>query len=427
MKNLIKTLALSTAIALVASTSAFAQSLVIKSQKIVTNTNAGQIQGGVLVIEDGKIISIDQNRDITGDKVIEGKTLWVTPGIFAPYTTLGLVEVSAERNSNNINAADKEATVRIRAADSFNPKSASIAETRIGGVTHAAVVPDARSNIFGGQGMIVSTSGTFDSTLNTSAFIYIDYSGGSNLTGGSKGAAMAFLRDALDDAALLNTRFKSPGDGDALKRADAKALRLVFGGRRPLLISADQAIDMLNIIELKKSYPRLNIIIAGAAEGWMVAEQLAAANIGVMVDPLENLPYNFDRIGSRLDNVKLLMDAGVKTAIISRSSMGGTSHNLRLAPQHAGNAVAVGLSWEQAFKAITLTPATMMGYPGLGQLQAGQTANLVIWNGDPLEITSAVVAVIIDGKTQSMESRQTILRDRYNPMNKDDKMYGYRP
>ena len=159
----------------------------------------------------------------------------------------------------------------------------------------------------------------------------------------------------------------------------------------------------------------------------MVADKMAAANIGVMVDPLENLPYNFDRLGSRLDNVKLLMDAGVTTAIISKSSTGGTSHNLRLAPQHAGNAVAAGLSWEQAFKAITLTPSTMLGYPALGQLQAGQNANLVIWNGDPLEITSAVVAVIIDGKSYPMESRQTKLRDRYNPTNTGDKPYGYRP
>jgi len=427
MKNLLKTLALSTVITLIASTTAMAQSLVIKSQKIITNTGAGQIENGVLVIEDGKITSIDQNRDATGDKIIEGETLWVTPGLFAPFSTLGLVEVGAESRSNNINAADKEATVRIRAADSFNPKSSSIAVSRIGGVTHAAVVPDARSDIFGGQGMIVSTTGEFDSAVNTSAFIFIDYSGGSNITGGSKGAAMAFLRDALADAANYNTRFASPTDGDALHRADARALRMVLSGNRPLLISADQAVDILNIIDLKKSYPRIDIIIVGAAEGWMVAEQLAKANVGVMVDPLENLPYSFDRLGSRLDNVKLLMDAGVNTAIISRSATGGVAHNLRLAPQHAGNAVAVGLSWEQAFKAITLTPATMFGYPNLGQLQVGQNANLVIWNGDPLEVTSAVVAVIIDGKTQSMESRQTILRDRYNPTNTGDKMYGYRP
>ncbi len=427
MKNLFKTLVISTAIALVFAPTALAQSLVIKSQKIVTNTNAGQIQGGVLVIKDGKIISIDQNRDASGDKIIAGKTLWVTPGIFAAYSTLGLVEVSGESTTNHIKSANKTATVRIRAADSFNPKTSPVAETRIAGITHAAVVPGSRSDIFGGQGMVVSTSGEFNSALNPSAFIYINYSGYSRKTGDTKGAAMAFLRDALDDAANYNSRFTSPTDGNALKRADAQALRPAIRGRMPLMISADQAIDLVNLISLKQSYPRLNIIIVGAAEGWMVADKLAKANIGVIIDPLENLPYSFDSLGSRLDNAKILHDAGVKTAFMTRSGVGGTAHNLRLTPQHAGNAVAAGLSWEQAFKAVTLTPATMMGYPGLGQLKPGQTANLVIWNGDPLEVTSAVVAVIIDGKTQSMESRQTKLRDRYNPMNAGDEMYGYKP
>lgn len=426
MKNIVKTIVFSSAVTLIASSAAFAQSLVIKTHRVVTNTQAGQIKDGVVVIEDGKIKAITKDRNTKGDKIVEGTYLWATPGIFAPYSTLGLVEVSADRGSNDINAADKEATVRIRAADSFNPKASSVAESRIGGVTFAAVVPGARHDIFGGQGMIVTTTGAFNATINPSAFVFIDYSGGSDKTGGSKGAAMAYLRDALADAAAANTRFKSPKDGDALERADAQALRSVLNGRKPLLIAADRAVDLLNIVGLKKTYPRLNIIIVGADEGWMVADKLAKANIGVMVDPLENLPNNFDSVGSRLDNVKILMDAGVKTAITSRSSTGGMSQNLRLLPQHAGNAVAVGLSWEQAFKAITLTPATMFGYPGLGKLQAGQPANLVIWNGDPLEVTSGVVGVIINGKSYPMESRQTKLRDRYNPTKKHDKMYGYR-
>ena len=427
MKYFVKAVSATTALSLLFSVGAWAQTLVIKSEKVITNSAKGLVEDGVVVIENGKIKSIDKNRDIEGDKVIEGKTLWVTPGIFAPYTALGLAEVSAEKNSNNINAAEKQATVRIRAVDSFNPKSASIAETRIGGVIFAAVVPGARSDIFGGQGMIANTSGHFNSTINPSAFVFVGYDGGSNQTGGTKGAAMAFLRDALADAANYKPRFKSPRDGDALRRADALALRPVLNGQKPLLISADQAVDIVNIIKLKKAYPKLRIVIVGAAEGWMVADKLATSGIGVLIDPMENLPYSFDALGSRLDNVKLLMDAGVKTAIMTRSAVGGTAHNLRLAPQHAGNAVAAGIRWDQAFKAITHTPATMFGYPDLGKLQSGQSANLVIWNGDPLEVTSAVVAVIINGEIQPMTSRQTELRDRYNPSKKTDKPYGYRP
>lgn len=407
---------------------AFAQSIPINAKYIVTNTPNGFGKDNVLYVNNGIVTAVpsDQhNSDATG--AISGPNLWVTPGIFAPYSTLGLVEVSGESATNNINSADKEATVSIRAADSFNPKSSTIAVTRVGGVTHAAIVPGSWRNLFGGQGMIVSTSGDFNSTLNASAFVFMNYNGRSDQTGSTKGAAMAFMRSSLDDAANYNSRFKSPNDGDALRRNDAQDLRPVLTGRKPLLVSADQAIDILNLIKLKAGYPRMNMIIVGAAEGWMVADKLSNAKIAVIVDPHENLPYSFDQIATRSDNVKRLHDAGVTTAIFSASSTGGTAHNLRLLTQHAGNAVNAGLSWDAAFKAITLTPATMFGYPTLGQIRVGDKANLVVWDGDPLEVTSAPVAIFIDGKPQSLESRQTKLRDKYNPNNTDDKMYGYRP
>jgi len=159
----------------------------------------------------------------------------------------------------------------------------------------------------------------------------------------------------------------------------------------------------------------------------MVSDELANANVAVVVDPLENLPSSFDQIATRLDNVKRLMDAGVTTAIMSQTATGGTAHNLRLITQHAGNAVAAGLTWEQAFEAITLTPAIMFGQPKLGQIRIGEKANLVVWDGDPLEATSAPVAIFIDGKLQSMESRQTKLRDRYNPAKDNKPAYGYQP
>ncbi|MCF6221462.1 MAG: amidohydrolase family protein [Robiginitomaculum sp.] len=406
---------------------AFAQSIPIGAKYIVTNTPNGFGKDNILYVKNGIVTAVPASQHNNEVKnAISGPNLWVTPGIFAPFSTLGLAEVSGESDTNNINSADKEATVSIRAADSFNPKSTTIAVTRVGGVTHAAVVPGSRRNLFGGQGAIVTTSGAFDSILNPSAFVYMNYNGRSEQTGSTKGAAMAFMRSALDDAANYNRRFKAPTDGDALRRKDAQALRPVLVGRKPLLVSADQAVDILNLIKLKTSYPRMNMIIIGAAEGWMVAEALASAKVAVVVDPHENLPYSFDQIATRSDNVKLLHDAGVTTAIFSAGSTGGTAHNLRLMTQHAGNAVNAGLSWDAAFKAITLTPATLFGYPNLGQIRPGDKANLVVWDGDPLEITSAPIAVFIDGQLQSLESRQTKLRDRYNPNNTGDKMYGYR-
>lgn len=428
MSQFIKTLLATALVSTVFCANSYAQSIVFKAKKAITNSTTGTIEQPVLLVKDGRIHQLSTaNTEYKADKIIVGDNLWITPGIFAPFSSLGLVEVSGESSTNNTRANQTDSTVNIRAADSFNPKSTSVPISRVGGVTYAAIAPQASVDIFGGIGMIASTAGDFNSVLNDSAFIYVSYTSGSKRAGGSKGAAMAYLRGALSDAKNYSARFKTPVDGDALRRADAKALRPALSGALPLLISADRAVDIHNIIKLKSSYPKLNIIIVGAAEGWMVAGALAKSGISVMVDPIEALPYSFDTLGSRGDNFKLLIDAGVNTAIISRSATGGGAHNLRLLPQHAGNAVANGATWADSFKAITSTPARMFGLPELGRIKVGDRANFVVWNGDPLEVTSAPIAVFIDGKLQSLTSRQTELANRYNPTRENKPPYGYRP
>jgi len=426
MKQLLKTALYTTATAALFNATTLAQTIVIKTNKTVTNEGSGIREQGTILVKDGTIIGLATNADYKGDTIIEGNDYWATPGIFAPMSNLGLVEVDAERSTNNKNADGSQSTASIRAADSFNPKSTSVPISRLGGVTYAAISSNSSTDIFGGVGMIASTSGEFSSNIDDAAFVFVAYADGSDRTGGSKGAAMAYLRASLDDALNYNTRFKSPKDGDALRRADAKALRAVFNGS-PLIVGADRAVDMHNIIKLKKKYPQIDIIIVGAAEGWMIADELARANVPVIIDPIENLPYGFDSLGSRADNAKLLMDAGVETSFMSRSATGGGAQNLRLLPQHAGNAVANGVSWADAMKAITMTPASMFGLENLGRIKVGDKANFVVWDGDPLEVTSAPVAVFIDGKMQPMESRQTLLRDRYNPSIENKPDYGYQP
>lgn len=429
----LKTALLSAAAFALTPLSAIAQdSFAITNATVVTNEGTGPVSGMTVIIENGKIKAIgktdssDNAPTPNGTSILDGTGQWITPGLFAPFARIGMVEISLEDDTNDSRASKSKSSVSLKAADSFNPISTIVAVTRAEGVTFAAIAPAPSSSIFGGTGAVVDTSSSLDgSVLNSTAFVYAELGeAGASRSGGSRSAAIAQLKDALNDAAAYPGRYKSPTDGDALSRADAAALAPAAQGKIPLIIKAERASDLKAVINLKRSYPKLNIIIIGAAEGWMVADQLSAARIAVMIDPVESLPYGFEAIGSRLDNAALLHEAGVKIAIMSRTS--DFSHNVRLLPQHAGNAVAYGLPWTEAFKAVTLTPATMFGRADLGTLKAGSEANLVIWDGDPLEVSSAPVRIVLDGQTQSLESRQSKLAQRYNPNRDDSRPYGYR-
>lgn len=420
----VSTLFASAALTAILAATAHAQDLLIKDATIITNTNAGRITDGDVLIRDGKITRIAQ--DITGAPGVEtmdGSGKWVTPGLFAPFSRLGLVEISLESSTNDVSADDSVTSVSDMAADSFNPKSPIIGNTRIEGITHFASVPGTGQNIFGGIGIIANSSGEFDSVEDDAAFVFVEIgSGGGRTAGGSRAAALSQFRAALDDAKAYGARYGGPDDGDLLSRRDAKALRAAASGQMPMLVQADRASDLIKLIEVKSDY-NLDMIIVGAAEGWAVAEQLKSANMKVMIDPQENLPRSFDAVGSRLDNITRLDAAGVDYAVMTRSA--DLSHNVRVLSQHAGNAVGEGLSWDKAFAAISSTPARWFNTSS-GTLRVDQDATLVVWDGDPLEVTTAAEAVYIGGKAQNMHSRQTALRDRYNPTNTDTRPHKYR-
>ncbi|HHL43133.1 MAG TPA: amidohydrolase, partial [Hellea balneolensis] len=408
-------LAASTLLGSIITPLASAQTVLVHGKTLVTNTNMGTIDAPTLLVKDGMIEIISTNANIPTDTSISGDGYWITPGIFAGYSRLGLVEVSAEKTTNDMSASDADQSVSLRASDGFNPKSTSVPVSRLGGVIYAAVSPGAGSDIFGGIGMVTSTTGSFNSIVKDPAFYYVELGeNGADTSGGSRLAAIGHFRAALSDA-KSSGGFKSPDDGDALARIDAKALKMALSGQYPLIIATDRAAEMKRLIEIKSEHPKLNINILGGAEAWMVKNDLANADIGVLIDPIENLPYSFGALGTRTDNAKQLIDAGVTTGFMSRSATGAFSQNLRLLGQHAGNAVANGVKWEDAFKAVTITPAKMYGLEKFAVIRTGSKANFVVWDGDPLEVTSAPVAIFIDGQLQSMQSRQTKLRDRYHP------------
>lgn len=403
-----------------------AQDYYITNAKLVTNTSAGILEDTTLLIEDGKISSIGTKVEArSGLEIIDADGRWVTPGLVAPFSRLGLMDIGGEDVTNDTSSGESKTSVSELTSDSYNPKSVFVANTRRMGITHAVISPSAAGHsIFGGTGAIVNLSGNYDSVEKPAAFVFVQLGeGGTNRAGGSRAAAMQQLRAALDDAGAYPGRYDGPEDGDALNRQDASALLKAARGQMPLMISANRAQDMLNIIKLKKNYRSLDIIILGAAEGWKIADDLATAKIKVMVDPHDNLPASFDSVEARLDNVVLLDAAGVDYAITNASALG--IQRPATLTQHAGNAVGNGLDWDKAFAAITSTPAKWFGLGG-GSGSQGSEATLVVWDGDPLEVTSAPTDMFIAGQRQSLKSRQTALRDRYNPTSDDTRPHKYR-
>ena len=405
---------------------AAAQDMFISDAKVVSNTASGILENQDIIVRNGKITQI--GADLTAPmsvETIDATGRWVTPGLIAPFSRLGLMDIGGEDVTNDTSSGESETSVSELASDSFNPKSVFIANTRRMGITHAVISPSAAGHsIFGGTGAVVNLSGDYDSVEKPRSFVFVQLGeSGTQRAGGSRAAALQQFRAALDDAGAYPSRYDGPEDGDALSRQDASALFKASRGQMPFLISANRAQDMLNIIKLKKEYGSLDIIILGAAEAWKIADELAAADIKVMVDPHDNLPDSFDSVEARLDNVVLLDAAGVDYAITNASAL-GIQRPATLA-QHAGNAVGNGLEWDKAFAAISSTPAKWFGL-GSASLSQGSDATLVVWDGDPLNVTSAPTDMFIRGERQSLKSRQTALRDRYNPTSNDTRLHKYR-
>lgn len=333
-------------------------------------------------------------------------------------SSLGMTDIGSAGPGNDVGSETSETNVSEYAADSFNPKSVHIANVRQSGVTHALIAPRSGGNsIFAGTGAVISLTGGFDSVLNPEAFVMVDMGEtGTVRAGGSRAAAMSQLRAAIEDSEGFFKRYVTQSDGgDVLSRQDAGAFSRAVSGNIPLLIRVNRAADIMRLIELKTLHRSLDMIIVGGAEAWEVADEISAANIRVILDPLQNLPSAFESAGSRLDNIAFLEKAGVDYAISNLTSLGVTKP--ATLAQHAGAAVVEGLRWDQAFSAISSTPASWFGI---------DESSLVVWDGDPLEVTSAPIAMSIDGKTQAMTSRQKALRDRYNPTYKGNLSHKYR-
>ncbi|HEX8904160.1 MAG TPA: amidohydrolase family protein [Longimicrobiaceae bacterium] len=420
--------AITAAALLLAAAPAAAQTIAIEGGDVYTAAGT-PIRGGTVLIRDGRIAAVGANVSVPAGAVrIDARGKWVTPGLFESSTNLGLVEVEQVQETNDFRIRQAEGGDQVAAAfnvsDGINPRSMVIPVTRIAGVT--TVVSRPSGGLIAGQGVAIDLLGdrVEDMTIRSPAGMWASISENARDAGnGARGGLTLRLREVLEDARAWNTTRQAFERGEtrdfSVSRLDLAALQPVLAGRQPLVVEAHRASDIQAAIRIAREFG-LKLIITGGTEAWMVASDLAAARVPVIVKVLNNLPGSFESLGATYENAARLRRAGVQVAITSGETF--KAYTIR---QEAGNAVAYGLPWEEAFRAVTLYPAQIWGVADrYGSLEPGKVADVVVWDGDPLELLTRVEHVFIRGREVPLVSRETQLRDRYRRI---DDTRAYRP
>jgi len=414
-------------VAVLAAAAAQADTFAITGATVHTVGPAGTLENAVVVVENGIVREVGPEAEIpAGATRIEADGKVVTPGLFTPVGQIGVVEVNAVSGTVDYIQRGEDFAASFDIADAFNPRSTLVPINRIEGITRAAITPEGTaypdemarffSHVLSGLGAIVHLGGPEEPIVRRRAMLVVNFGErGGSLAGGSRAAALLELRSALEDArdyAANREAFERGARREySVSRADLEALTNVLEDRVPLLAHAERASDIRVLVDFAAEFG-LPLVVAGGAESWLVADELAAADAAVVLSSVNNLPGSFDELNARLDTAALLEEAGVTFTFGSNGNM--QTHNARNLTQAAGIAVANGLTWEAALRAITLTPAEMYGVADrLGSIEPGKEADLVVWGGDPLELTNYPEQVFIRGKAVPMQSRQTLLRDRY--------------
>jgi imidazolonepropionase-like amidohydrolase len=382
------------------------------------HTVSGEVlEAATVLIRDGLIVAVGQDVEVpAGTPTVDASGRVVTPGLFDITTSLGLVEVGMVSSTVDFQVQGDAVRAAFDIVDGLNPRSVLIPVNRAAGLTTVLSAPS--GGLIAGQAAVIDLAGwsTDEIVAEPRAAMMASFATGA--VGGARGAVSTRLREVLDDARFWRDH---RGEFDAgqvrdlsVSRLDLEALGPVLDGEMPLIVSVHRASDIEAVLRIAADYD-LDLVISGGSEAWIVADRIAAAGVPVIVKPLNNSPAGFDRLGSRFDNAALLHGAGVQVVLGSFDS-----HNARWLILEAGNAVRFGLPWDVALRGVTLAPARALGVDDrYGSLEPGKVGNLVVWTGDPFELSTRAESVVIRGSVTSLDNRQLELFRRYRQLDEE--------
>lgn len=375
----------------------------VKGQRVHT-VSGDVIENGIVVITDGKIAAVGPAAQVqipAGYRVLEGAV--VTPGLIDAHATVGLTGIYNQKQDQDQLESSEPIQPQLQATDAYNAREQLVDWLRSFGITtvHTGHAP---GELVSGQTAILKTiSGTVeDATVVGTAAIAVTLAESARKDGGkspgNRSKMMAMLREALVAARDYVGKQERAGD-DADKRPGLnlknEALAGVLRGETPLLITANRAVDIAGALRLAKEF-KVRLWLDGAAEAYLLIDEIKAAGVPVIVHPLMQRPWG-EAENLSFETPAKLRAAGIPIAL--QSGFESYVPKVRVVLFEAAIAAANGLGMEGALRAITLDAATILGIEKrVGSLEVGKDGDVAIYDGDPFEYTSHCVGVIINGE-----------------------------